>query len=319
MAHDSDLFNRWDAANRLSESIMLESVNTLQQGGSPVLDPMFVEALRLNLRQHDCDKALLTQALTMPSETTLALKMDVIDPDNLHLARCFVRAELARQLHVDFREVYEANQDTGISDLTPESMGRRDLKNICLSYLLAMEPLLEEHLQLAMLQYNRKSNMTDVMAVLTGLTHCRVPERQEALADFYDQWQGEPLIVDKWLTLQATSSLDNSLEIVKSLLTHPAFSFNNPNKVRALIGAFSAGNHVRFHAPCGAGYTFLAEQILALDLINPQIASRLMSSFTSWRRYDSNRSLLMREQLERIAGQSGLSSGVYELVQKCLL
>jgi len=319
MAHDRDLFNRWDAANRLSESIILECVNTLQQGGTPVLDPLFIEALRLNLQQRDGDKALLAQALTLPAETTLALQMEVIDPDNLYLARQFVRSELARQLSQDLHQVYEENREVGGYALTPEAMGRRSLKNICLSYLVAMDPLLADCLDLAVKQYEQKANMTDVMAALSALANCPVLERQEALDDFYRQWQGEPLVVDKWLTLQATSSLEDTLETVKYLLTHPAFSLNNPNKVRALIGAFGTGNHVRFHAASGSGYAFLAGQILTLDPINPQIASRLMTPFTSWKRYDTNRQQLMRGQMARIAGQQGLSAGVYELVQKSLL
>jgi aminopeptidase N len=182
-----------------------------------------------------------------------------------------------------------------------------------------MDPLPADYLGLAVKQYEQKANMTDVMAALSALANCGVPERQEALDDFYRQWQGEPLVVDKWLTLQATSSLEDTLETVKNLLTHPAFSLNNPNKVRALLGAFGTGNHVRFHAASGSGYSFLAEQILTLDRINPQIASRLMTPFTSWKRYDTNRQQLMREQMARIAGQQGLSAGVHELVQKSLL
>jgi aminopeptidase N len=336
MAHDSDLFNRWDAANRLGESIIFECVKTLQSGGAPVLDPLFVEALRLNLleindggKQSEASSrcAFLAQVLTLPSENTLALNMEVIDPDNLFLARRFVRAELARQLASEFRHCYAITQDdnTDVSPsplayaLTPEAMGRRSLKNICLSCLMAGDPLPPEHLELAVRQYGRKANMTDVMAALGALVHCPEEQaRQEALADFYQQWQHEPLVVDKWLTLQATSSLENTLDGVRELLTHPAFSLTNPNKVRALIGAFGTGNHVRFHTVTGAGYEFLADQIIRLDPVNPQIAARLMSPFTSWKRYDSQRQGLMRVQMERIAGQKNLSAGVTEVVRKSL-
>jgi len=336
MAHDSDLFNRWDAANRLGESIIFECVQTLQTGGSPVLDSLFVEALRLNLSEindggkqseDSSRRALLAQVLTLPSENTLALNMEVIDPDNLYLARRFVRAELARQLAPEFRQCYAINQDDDnrvaqsphAYALTPEAMGRRSLKNVCLSCLMAGEPLPPEHLDLAVRQYDRKANMTDVMAALGALVHCPEEQaRQEALADFYRQWRHEPLVVDKWLTLQATSSLDNTLETVRELLAHPAFSLTNPNKVRALIGAFGTGNHVRFHTATGAGYQFLADQIIRLDPVNPQIAARLMSPFTSWKRYDSQRQGLMREQMERIAGQKNLSAGVTEVVRKSL-
>jgi aminopeptidase N len=336
MAHDSDLFNRWDAANRLSESVIFECVKCLQTGGTPVIDALFVEALRLNLlvvneagKQNDTSSrhAFLAQVLTLPSENTLALNMEVIDPDSLFLARRFVRAELARQLASELRHCYAITRedDAPISQspipyvLTPEAMGRRSLKNVCLSCLMAMEPLPPEHLELALRQYGRKANMTDVMAALGALVHCPEDQaRQEALADFYQQWQHEPLVVDKWLTLQATSSLDNTLDRVRELLAHPAFSLTNPNKVRALIGAFGSGNHVRFHVATGAGYQFLADQIIRLDPVNPQIAARLMSPFTSWRRYDSQRQGLMREQMERIAGQKNLSAGVTEVVRKSL-
>ena len=319
MAHDSDLFNRWDAANRLSESIILECVQTLQQGGAPLLDSLFVDALRLNLQHQGGDKALLAQALILPSETTLALQMQVVDPDNLFLARQFVRAELARQLHHEFHRVYEENREVGEYLLAPEAMGRRSLKNICLSYLMALDPLPLAYLELAVSQYKQKANMNDVMAALITLAQCRVEQRHEVLADFYQQWQDEPLVVDKWLSLQATSTLEDTLEKVKELLIHPAFSLHNPNKVRALIGAFSTGNHVRFHASSGAGYAFLGEQILGLDPINPQISSRLMTPFTFWKRYDKNRQQLMREQMERISERADLSAGVYEMVQKSLL
>jgi len=337
MAHDSDLFNRWDGANRFGESIVFECVQTLQAEGLPAIDPLFVEALRLNLSEindgatlpdSSSRRALLARILTLPSENTLALNMEVIDPDNLFLARRFVRAELARQLASELQQCYALNQEENATiasqpplayDLTPEAMGRRSLKNACLSYLMAMEPLPADHLDLAVQQYRRKANMTDVMAALGALVHCPAEEaRQEALADFYGQWQHEPLVVDKWLTLQATSSLENTLDTVRELLAHPAFSLTNPNKVRALIGAFGTGNHVRFHVASGAGYQFLADQIIRLDPVNPQIAARLMSPFTSWKRYDSLRQGLMREQMERIAGQNNLSAGVTELVRKSL-
>ncbi len=319
MAHDSDLFNKWDAANQLSEAIILECITVLQQGGTPVLDPLFVEAVRVNLRQGNGDKALLSQALTLPTETNLALQMPVIDPDNLFLARQFVRAELARQLHQELYQTYEDSRDTGGYLLTPEAIGRRSLKNTCLSYLLARDPLPLANLQLAVHQYQQQANMTDVMAALSTLAQCPVTERQMVLDDFFLQWQNEPLVVDKWLSLQATSILDNTLETVKSLLTHRAFTINNPNKVRALIGAFVNGNHVRFHVTSGAGYAFLADQVLVVDRINPQIAARLMAPFTSWKRYDRYRQHLMRQQMIRIAGQPGLSAGVFEVVQKSLL
>jgi aminopeptidase N len=319
MAHDSDLFNRWEAANQLSESILLEGVKALRQGDDLLIDPAFIEAFRHNLHQSTLDKALLAQMLTLPSESALALQMEIIDPEALHRARNRVRAALARQLEREFIQIYMENQDNSPYSLTPEAIGRRNLKNACLSLLLAADPLPTSFVQMAFNQYERQTNMTDTMAALSALAHCPAPERQMALADFYSRWQHDPLIVDKWLSLQAVSSLENTLETVQTLMRHPAFSLHNPNKVRALIGAFASGNPLRFHALSGAGYRFLADQILTLDPVNPQVAARLSSAFTTWRRYDINRQQLMREQMERISAQSGLSAGVYEIMQKSLM
>ncbi len=319
MAHDSDLFNRWDAANQLCESILLEGVGALQHGKSLSVDPAFIQAFRHNLQQSTMDKALLAHILTLPSENTLALQMEIIDPDALHRARNGVRAELARQLESEFIRIYEENHDNGPYALTPEAIGRRSLKNACLSLLLAADPLPKPLVQMAFDQYNRQANMTDTMAALSALMHCPAPERQMALDDFYARWQHDPLVVDKWLSLQAGSSLENTLATVQALMGHPAFSLHNPNKVRALIGAFASGNPVRFHVLSGSGYRFLADQILTLDPINPQMAARLSSAFTTWRRYDISRQQLMREQMERIIGQPGLSAGVGEIIQKSLM
>ncbi len=317
MANDSDPFNRWDAAFRLSESVILEITEKLQKGENPVVDPLFIDAVREILSDKKSDKSLLGMALTLPGETYLAQQMKVIDPDNLHRARETVRLGLATILAGEFREVQEENRDTGGYRLTPEAMGQRRLKNVCLSFLLTGNAPDSSHVDMALTQYHDSGNMTDVMAVLSAISNCNIPERQKLLQDFYEKWKSDPLVMDKWLILQATSSLPKTLDSVLELMHHPAFSMSNPNKIRSLIGAFGS-NHVCFHDKSGAGYEFLATQILALDSTNPQIASRLTTPFAAWKRYDEKRQELIKEQLQRIMGKKNLSGDVYEMVKRSL-
>jgi aminopeptidase N len=160
--------------------------------------------------------------------------------------------------------------------------------------------------------------MTDVLAALTILADYDLPERAEALNQFHDQWQRDPLVVDKWLGIQAGSRLEGTLGQVQALMRHPAFKLTNPNKVRALIGRFCAGNPARFHAADGSGYAFLADRVLELDTLNPQIAARMVASLSRWRRYEPGRRQLMQAQLERIQNAPKLSRDVYEIVSKSL-
>lgn len=317
MAHDSDPFNRWDASFRLSESVILELTEKFQKNEEARLDPLFIEAVQKILADKASDKSLLAMALALPEESYLAQQMNVIDPDALHAARKFVRQELAVICAEDLRTVWNENRLEWKYELSPEAMGKRKLKNSCLSTLLAAQSPEEIDITGAKAQYYQCTNMTDVIAVLAALVHCDIPARQELLDDFYTKWQDDQLVMDKWLILQASSSMPMTLQAVQALMGHPAFSMGNPNKIRSLIGSFGA-NHFHFHAADGAGYQFLADQIITLDSTNPQIASRLTSPFAAWRRYDSERQELMRNQLQRIMDKEGLSGGVYEMVKRSL-
>ncbi|MEN8190840.1 MAG: aminopeptidase N, partial [Thermodesulfobacteriota bacterium] len=318
MAHDSDLFNRWEAANQLSETIILEAAGKISEGEIPALEQSFVEAVRLILVDDDSDPALLARALSMPAETTLAQKMAVIEPAHLHLARQFVRKQLALQLETEFLAVYEKNNRPGEYSLSPEEMGRRSLKNSCLSALMVEDSMCERYRGVAMAQYRSANNMTDRLAAFLCFMNDPGEERSRVIDDFYNLFKDDPLVMDKWLSLQAGSNLAGCLEEVKALEQHKIFSMANPNKVRALIGAFVSTNHYRFHEIDGSGYRFLGERILQLNKTNPQIAARLVTPFTAWRRYDETRQKLMQGELERIAGEKELSPDVYELVQKSL-
>ncbi len=263
------------------------------------------------------DKAFQAFALALPGETYLADFMEVIDPAAIHEARRFVLKTLAAELKGQFLAVYRANQDKGPYRHDQEAVGRRSLKNICLAYLAELED--EDGRGLCMEQFKTAGNMTDAITALANLANIDCPERTEALAAFYEKWKDDPLVMDKWFSIQAMSRLPNALDAVKELTRHSAFNIKNPNKVRALIGAFSQGNPVRFHDPSGAGYVFLADHVLAIDPMNPQIAARLVNPFTAWKRYDERRKALMRAQLERILNTPKLSKDVHEVVSKSLV
>ncbi|MFH0783709.1 MAG: aminopeptidase N [Pseudomonadota bacterium] len=316
MRHDSNLYNRWDASARLASEVILETAEKLSHNIKANLDDNYTNAVFHSLRRKVEDPALLALSLSLPPETTLAQDMEIIDPDALHKARQQVKSQLAQQNVTAFKEIYLNNREKGDYLLTAEAMGRRSLKNVSLSYLMALDPLPEEHLALCVDQYRSATNMTDCIAALANLVNLDHEIRQEVLADFYSKWADDTLVLDKWFTLQAFSILPGTLDNVVLLTKNKSFSIENPNKVRALIGAFCSNNHVRFHEITGAGYTFLADKILELNIINPQIAARLVAPLINWKRYDRKRQDLMRGQLERIAGNQDISRDVYEIVNK---
>ncbi len=317
MGHDTDPFNRWDASFSLSESVILELAKEQQEGKKLLLDSQFVEAVKNILRDKETDKSLLAMALSLPEESYLAQQMDIIDPDALHHARQFVRQELARLCAEDLQAVWRANNTHEKYALTPQAMGQRRLKNVCLVLLLAADAPHEDDVALAKKQYYEATNMTDCIAALSAFVQSSLPVRDELLDDFYRKWKSDQLVMDKWLILQASRGASSTLASVKDLMAHPAFSITNPNKIRSLIGAFG-GNHFCFHAANGEGYEFLADQIIRLDSSNPQIASRLTTPFAAWKRYDTNRQELIKAQLQRILSKEGLSGDVFEMVKRSL-
>ena len=315
---DSNLFNRWNAANRLAGETILEITKQIQDKRQPSIEELFLDAVSESLKGKIEDPALLALSLQLPSETTLAQEMDIIDPEALHDARQVVKRELARRNKEQLITIFHDNHDSGIYAITPEAIGRRSLKNISLAYLMALDPLPIEIQDLCYQQYQQAINMTDAIAALSNLVNLDNEIKNDAFADFYKKWVGDPLVLDKWFSLQALSYLENTLENVIYLTSNPSFSMSNPNKVRALIGVFCSNNHVRFHDKSGVGYRFLAEKIQELNSINPQIAARLVSPLVSWRRYDNERRKLMRQELVGILGVKDLSSNVHEIVSKSL-
>ncbi len=316
MQHDSDSFSRWEAAQGLGCKLILDIATRSRTQDVPVLDPRFAEAFRATLRSNHADRAMIAQVLTLPSETYLADFMDPIDPQALHDARTLVLRLLAQTLRPDLLAVYRDGALPTAYSVDPQVVGRRSLRNLCLSYLMELDD--PEVRAACVAQFHDGNNMTDVMAALRALAGTDCHERHDALAAFHHKWRDEPLVLDKWFALQATSRLPGTLAEVKTLTRHPAFTLKNPNRVRALIGSFSTGNPVRFHDRSGAGYRFLAERVLEIDRLNPQLAARLAGALSLWRRYEPRRQALMKGQIERILAAPRLSRDVHEIVSKSL-
>jgi aminopeptidase N len=300
----------------MAVKIILALAADVQQGRPLQLDDAYVAAMQKVLLDEQLDKALVAAALSLPAEAYLAEFMSVIDPLAIHQARLFVRQTLADRLREHWHAQYQANCDDGAYEITATAMGQRALKNVCLAYLMELDAA--DSRELCLKQYSTAQNMTDVMAALGCLNHHAGAEREQALVDFYTKWQDEALVVDKWFSLQAVSRLPDTLQQVKALMQHPAFTLKNPNKVRALIGAFCNANLVNFHDASGAGYEFLADQVLTLDKLNPQVAARMSNGLSQWRKYDGGRQRLMQAQLQRMLAEPGLSRDVYEVVSKSL-
>ncbi|MDP6423321.1 MAG: aminopeptidase N C-terminal domain-containing protein, partial [Planctomycetota bacterium] len=236
--------------------------------------------------------------------------------DAVHAAREFARREIANLLRDDLLSVYESARVHEPYAFERSQIDARRLARATLGYLAALaEP---DTNTLLIQQFDSADNMTNQWAALELLTDIDCPERQQAIDAFYERWKDEPLVVDKWFTVQALSTLPGAATRVRELTTHPDFTLDNPNRARSLLGAFAILNQVRFHEADGTGYTLVADQLLDLDSINPQVASRLVSAFNHWKKLDSGRQDLMRAQLERVAAKPNLSKDVYEIVGRAL-
>ncbi len=309
--HDTDPFVRWESGQRYATALLLDMAT-----GQPFNpDEGLVEAQAALLAGAHADRQFAAEALALPSEPYVADQMEVVDPDAVHAARQFLRGELGRRLALALRATYEALADPGEYSIDGEAIGRRALRNACLDALAAGGA---EGVALARAQFDAATNMTDQLAALAVLAATDGADRTAALAAFYARWQDNDLVVDKWFSIQATSPRPETVAEVMSLAHHPAFDLHNPNRVRALVGAFSAGNQVRFNDASGAGYRFLADTVIALDGQNGQTASRLVGPLGGWRRVDAGRAALIRAELERILASPRLSRLTGEKVAKAL-
>ncbi|XP_009786061.1 puromycin-sensitive aminopeptidase [Nicotiana sylvestris] len=314
LAHDSDEFNRWEAGQVLARKLMLSLVADFQQNKALVLNPQFVQGIKSILTDSSLDKEFIAKAITLPGVGEIMDMMTVADPDAVHAVRTFIRKQLASELKEELLITAKNNRSSGAYEFDHNNMARRALKNTALAYLGSLEG--PEITELLLNEYRNATNMTDQFSALVAIDQ-QPAIREEILADFYNKWQDDFLVVNKWFALQAMSDVPGNVENVKKLLNHTAFDLRNPNKVYSLIGGF-CGSPVNFHCKDGSGYKFLGELVVQLDKINPQVASRMVSAFSRWKRYDETRQSLAKEQLEMILSTEGLSENVFEIASKSL-
>lgn len=323
MSRDSDGFNRWEASQQLGLQVIYHAMSVYQRGedlAALQLDADLVAAYRSVLQDDSLDKAMVAYMLSLPSEAYLSELADVVDVEAIHHSRAAVRKQIAHELRDEFVRIYNDYDHLQAYAATADAIAARSLKNVALGYLMLLSD--DTLIRACEQQYRTANNMTDVMAALTQLVNTEAPLAQQlaasSLADFYQRWQHESLVVNQWISVQATCVLPNTLDKVKALQTHAAYDGKNPNKIRALVASFCNNNAINFHADVGAGYKFLADQIILLNTQNPQIASRLLTPLTKWKKYNPERQALMKTELERIMAEPHLSKDVFEVVSKSL-
>ena len=316
MSKDTDAFNRWEAGQQLSTEILLRMVHEVQLGNSLQPDPIYIEAIGGVLARAEEDYAFTALMLMPPSESELALCVTPIDPEAIHTARKELIRHVAAAHGAAMAPLYRKLEARGAFSPDSVSAGQRSLRNALLRFLTVADD--EKAAELADNHYRIATNMTEMTAGLAALARMDTPRRDAAFAHFHDRFRTDPLVLDKWMGMQALSPRADTMEKVRSLMSHPVFSMKNPNRVRALIGAFAIGNPLRFHDRSGAGYRLVREVVQTLDSLNPQTAARMAAGFETWRRYDAERQRLMRAELEAIASGTGLSANLYEMVSKML-
>ncbi|PHY22374.1 aminopeptidase N [Caulobacter sp. BP25] len=310
---DPDLFNRWEAGQTLARDLILA-----RAGGTPdeVGEERYADALGQALVDEAAEPAFKALLLGLPSEPDLALMSEPADPLALHEARDVLRVRIAVHLGDLLRRLHGEMQSAGAFSADAKAAGRRALRNACAD-MISADPH-DENLSRLIGHYDASRNMTDMIGGLYPLVCIGGAAREKALGKFFDSWSAEPLVLDKWFAAQARDPNADVLDRVMALTRHPAFEPTNPNRLRALVSTFANYNPARFHDPSGAGYRFLADQILAVDKFNPMTAARLVEPLGAWRRYRPDLGALMRQELERIAAHPDLSKNVLELAAKSL-
>lgn len=309
LAHETDAFNKYEVTQTLAQQML----NRDPKDGLP---EAYSTALGTLLSDESVDQRVRALAMQVPSLDYLIQQQPLTDLDLLFKKRLSLQAELARRLRPQLYDVYERCHDVGGQGMDREAIGRRELKNACLQ-VLAQNPD-QELIDLAMRQYQSSRTMTDSVAALTALASLRTPAREECLEHFYQRWKKDPLVVDKWFSIQASSFHPEVLMHVKQLLRHPDFDILNPNRVYSIFRQFSRANPFGFHHPTGEGYAVVASYVLQIDRKNPQVAAMLASFLSRYQKFDSKRQPLMRRQLEEMMNQKPLSRDVFEVVSKSL-
>lgn len=316
MQHASNEFARWDAAQQLINNHVKINVAHYQNGEALVLPESVVDAFRGVLLSDSIDPALVALILTLPSENELAELFTVIDPVAIHEVVNFIHHQLAVEMHDELLSVYRSINIDGYR-VDHQDIAKRSLRNICLQYLAAGDDS-ELANKLVLEQYQSADNMTDSLAALTAANESQLACKEQLMADFDERWHHDGLVMDKWFTLQGANPAKEALTNVRELLNHRSFSMSNPNRVRSLVGAFTAGNPVNFHAEDSSGYQFLYEILVDLNTRNPQVASRLIEPLIRLKRYDAKRQAQMRKVLEQLKALDNLSGDLFEKITKAL-
>ena len=306
---DTDPFARYEAMQELIMSDLVAGARAESAETAPV-----IAAIGATLKSNALDPAFKAEAILIPSESLIADRMQVVDPDTIHASRERLRAAIAEELGDTLLAAHRSDGVQGY-DLSPRAKGIRRLRTVALGLLAAGDQ--SEAAALAKAQFDGADNMTDRQGALGVLASLDRPERQQALDAFYDRFHTDPLVLDKWFALQAAAQRTDTVERVEALAKHPDFRIANPNRLRSLAGQFGA-NHWAFHDASGRGYDFLSDMILAADALNPQAAARLVPPFGRWRRFEARRAELMRQTLEKIVAKPGLSRDVFEQASKSL-
>ena len=318
MGRDSDLFNRWEAGQQYAERHLLALAADAASGRALKADTALIDAHALILADAARDPAFAALALTPPSVSDLlqAMPAGAADAAAAHRARSFLMAETGKALGGALSDAYRKTATDAPFVPDAAQAGQRALRGALLRLLAAGGGA--DAARLAHAQFASATNMTDAMAALGVLTHLDVPERQQALDAFEARWKDNPLVMDKWMSVQAVSTRPGTLDAVKRLTAHPHFSLENPNRFRALVSAFATGNPLAFHDAGGAGFAFVADQALAMDKVNPQVAARLFGAFESWRRFAPAIAGAMKSEIERVARTEGLSKNLFEIATRAL-
>jgi len=319
-AHDSDLFNRWEAGQRLAIARLMALTDAAESGAPLALDDAFVEVTRRTLADASLSPAFKEQALTLPAESFIGEQRTVIEPQAIRTARRFMLGEIGRRLAPEWAAAYEAMVVDGPYSPDPVAAGKRALRNLALAYLVDGEVM--GALDVARDQLMAAANMTEAQGALTTIVNSAAPYKAEALVQLARLWAGEPLLMNKWFQLQATALSQPGeppvAERVRVLMQHPGFSLANPNNVFALLRSFCVSNEAEFHRRDAGGYALWADAVLALDRINPTVAARIARALDRWRRFAPDRQQAMRDALEQVAAAEHLSRDVHEIITKSL-
>ena len=316
VSHDGDGFNRWQAAQTYATRLLLRSVERIRAGEAPHRDKEFVAAIAAVIEK-SADPAFAAQVITLPGEADIAREIgEDVDPEAIHRAREVLRKDIGQDLKEILLAAYARLAPNGPYSPDAIAAGRRALRNAALDLFAAGDRIEGAHL--AVRQLEGAATMTDEIAALAVLAHIPGSERENALVAFYRAHEGEALVIDKWFALQATIPESGTLDRVKTLLKHKAFSFSNPNRMRSLVGSFAAMNPTQFNAEDGSGYDFVAKIVLDLDAKNPQVAARLLSAFRSWRTLEAKRRSRAESALRQVAGAASLSPDVTDIAERSL-